>query len=113
MTIAEQMAIAVLKGNMVEALVLADHLLEEYNNAKGFYLPKLKEIPYNLDNIRVVLFMRSDIEHDQIDFGGTERALRSWLRGGDNPFILVGVERMEIYEIRQPDNQTENQLPTG
>lgn len=97
MTTLEEMAIAVLKGDIAAARALADSLREEHSTGM-MELPPVHKIKYDVDKVRVVAFVPMDVDivinHTEI-----QRAVRDWISGKDTVLTLLGVSRIELYEI--------------
>lgn len=94
---AEQMALAVLKGDAAAALALADHLLNE-TQAGGELRVPVRKLTVPLDRVRVVLVAREGVEFGGLDADGTREAVENWLFRG-RPLTAVGIERVELYEM--------------
>ncbi len=92
---AEQMAIAVLKGDWDAARQLAD-LLTEHVDGNTNVIPPVKKLTCTIDKIRVVLF--ADDPDADFDRETTEAAVAAWLRG-ERVLALRGIDRVELYEI--------------
>ncbi len=100
LTTEEEMAVEILKGNMTAATALAQKLCDDM--AAGVRLPPINKITCDVSKLRVVVYFpsRIDGEHVEIDTAGTQEGLDNWLNGSaDNPLILQGAERIELYEL--------------
>ncbi len=97
MTTAEQMAIAVLKGEMDTARILAAMLLD---NAPldATQQPAIKgRLTVNRGKLRVVLFAKDgDVTWN---YEETQREVRNWLDGRSSCLCLHGIDRIEFYEL--------------
>lgn len=98
MTTAEHMAMAVLQGDMTAARALADMLLEDID--KGVLIPHTKKITSDINKVRVVVFFPCQIDgiDVEIDQDGLRDAIENWITGG-GPLVLVGADRLELYEL--------------
>jgi hypothetical protein len=107
--LAEQMALAVLKGDEAAALALADMLSESVHN-RTHRVPPVKEIKVDRRRLRVVLRRYETFAHEPI--GPTFRAdttarVLAWLEGTE-PLMLFGMH-LELYELPEdfaPDPMT-------
>lgn len=99
MTTAEAMALAVLKGDIIAARQLADVLLEQYSQGH-FEVPPLKIITDH-SRVRVVLYLKDNFQ--AVDVIELSTIIRDWLspNNTNSPALsLIGVDRMEIYEVK-------------
>ncbi len=91
------MAIAVLKGELDTARILAAMLLD---NAPldASQLPAIKgRFTVDRSKLRVVLFASSD--DPTWNYEETQRGVRDWLDGTIPALCLVGIDRVEFYEL--------------
>lgn len=98
MTTAEAMAIAVLKGDMVAARALADHLLEDYPPG-GRELPPLTKIRTDAADVRVVLWLRDGIRATGELIREAHETIADWLDDGQTLVLPPEISRLDIYEI--------------
>lgn len=105
-TTAEQMAIAVLKGDLVAARVLADSLLEDCRGADAA-LPKVTKVTCDWSRLRVVVYVKDEVARNpdgyEFDRRATEEAIFGWLRGrrpeSAEVLVLAMIDRLELYEL--------------
>lgn len=99
LSVAEEMAIEVLKGNMATAKALADKLCEEVN--QGIHLPPVSRIDtVDVRNLRCVVYYSLEVAREAlIDTVATKQAIENWLTNPGTHLILVGVERIELYVL--------------
>lgn len=98
MTTAEAMAVAVLKGDMVAARALADLLQEQYNTGAK-EIPPIKHLKVDRSRLRAVFFADPDLGQGVgFDMTALQIAYDNWLAGRE-PLGLVGVSRVEFYEM--------------
>lgn len=105
MTTEEELAIAVLRGDRLAAKALADMVLE--NHVAGTEVPPIQDLPFSLhgpierQNLRIVLYANSEVEWNR---QGVNEAISEWLYGSPSqPLLLTGVNRMEIYRLKEED----------
>lgn len=97
LTTKEMMLIAGLRGDDVAALAYADMIQE--NRKEGLTLIKpLREV-VDVNNIRVMIFYKQDLEPSAEDINRTNRAITEWVSGRATIFHMTGVDRIEIYSI--------------
>lgn len=99
LSVAEQMAVAVLKGDMDAARMLADKLVDDIQNGVNELLP-VKQIKTSVKNIRVAVYFPVTVDGHQVgvDLDNTREAVREWLEEG-GPLVLLGADRIELYEL--------------
>ncbi len=96
---AQQMALAVLMGDLDAALPLADCLLEEHGRG-GRKLVPVHKVTCSLDRVRVVAYVDHRLGTDVIvDREGFRNEVQNWLHGEHNPMALKGIDRIEVYEM--------------
>src|SRR5688572_4784577 len=95
---AERMAIAVLKGDLDAARLLATLLIDEYQEG-AVPLPPVQRLKVSIDRVRCILYVQNepDIEPDSQD--RLNAVFREWMSGERLVLGLVGVERVELYEL--------------
>lgn len=101
-TLAEAMALQVLKGNYEAAARLAEAVLAE-RMTDGLYIPPLKTIVHSVrvENIRATFHTYPSLGGDvEIDVPALEAAFKHWVEGGPL-LILVGMW-MDLYQL--PDS---------
>jgi hypothetical protein len=101
MTTAEQMALEVLRGDLVAAKALADLLLENVAHGEIPVL-RVKTITVSDPSRLKVLLYYSDTGYELTEdrILRFEGCIKDWLRvGGPTVLTLMGVDRMEIYEL--------------
>lgn len=94
------MALEVLRGNMTAAKAIADWLFVTHANA--LITPPVQRLSVSVDRVKVVLFMDDRVASEEwlLDEEGTRKAVKNWLADTSHkPLILVGVERIEVYEL--------------
>jgi hypothetical protein len=102
MTLEEEMAVAVLKGDKAAALALADRLQE--NRAAGMVTIKsLKQHigEYDKGQIRVAVIYPLEPAYAEIDWRGVEAAVKKWIED-DTPLVINGNPRIEVYILPKP-----------
>lgn len=98
-SLAESMALAVLKGDLAAARALADLLLEDWKGGAR-ELPPIRRLSADSGRLRVIVYfplMVGDAEVD-LDVDGVREAVRAWLDGGET-LLLQGADRVELYEL--------------
>ena len=99
MTTAEAMAVAVLKGDLVAARALADHLCETEPDRERQLLP-IKTFKVDATNVRGIAFTMPELGNDVlIDVEGFRQTFDQWLRGEIRFMPTVGISRIELYEF--------------
>lgn len=99
MTTAELMALAVLRGDLDAARGLADHLMNDLEGTK-VHLPAVKKFPMDLSKLRFVFYADTGCSGNvQINRQSLLQGVEEWLRGDTQVLGLIGVERMEVYEL--------------
>ena len=99
MTTAEAMALAVLKGDLVAAKALADHLIADEAGTAGFALPPIQKFTGDFSKLRIVTYVDPALGADvQIDRERMRRSITNWLLRGE-PLVLMGFSRLELYEL--------------
>lgn len=101
LTLEEEMALAVLRGDMVAARALADRLTEVINTDGQQLLPT-KEIKIGSDNLRLIVYVADNHELTQDVFNSLLEGTGKWLRGEIDSLVLVGVDRIEVYQFPTP-----------
>ena len=101
----KELAISILKDDLVAARALADLIKEELDSIP--ILP-IKKIECSVENIRVVLYFREDINPEDLDNEQTKQVIGRWLRGEEGHLGLFGVERVELYEVLNQSSATKN-----
>jgi hypothetical protein len=97
--LAEQMAIAVLKGDISAAQALADLLSEQVNTTKC-QIPPVHRLTTSKDKLRVVFYFKDGVGPDDINFTNVERVVNQWLDGqSGRPLYLTGVDKVEFFEL--------------
>jgi hypothetical protein len=101
MSTAERMAVAVLKGDYDAARMLATLLIDEYQEG-AMFLPHVQRLKVSVDRVRCILYARNepDIEIDSQD--RLNAVFREWLSGERPVLGLVGVKRVELYDLPEP-----------
>jgi hypothetical protein len=96
---AEQMAIAVLRGDYTSAKALADLLQQEMADG-AVPIPLVRKITCSLDKLRVCVFFPADSDV-VIDRQGMRDAIGAWLesRRPDQALLLYGATHIELYEM--------------
>lgn len=108
MTTAEAMAIAVLKGDMVAARALADHLCETEVNREKQLLP-VKTFKVESNDIRVIAFVEPSLVNDvRLNEAGLRHSFKRWLSGEDRTLALTGFSHVELYEFPKTDVKVNN-----
>lgn len=106
---AEMMALAVLrrdKDSLHAARQLADLLLENVSDGRYHLLPVTKLSVSEGDVNALVYIDGKTIENDaDIDAVGIKQEVSHWLRNGGH-CILVGVERIELYQFKPTGPRT-------
>lgn len=98
----DQMAHAVLRGDEAAALALAD-ALQEARGDGAKHMPPVRHITADAARLRALVFLDLNAilpDADAID--GMTRDFEQWLRGERRVMLLVGVERVEVYEAAPP-----------
>lgn len=98
MTLEEEMALAILRGDAAAACALAD-LLCERRAAGGTPILPIKKIGTPPDRLRVAVFLKAGIEAIDIDGEAADATVADWLAGRQKAVVLQGVSRIEIYEL--------------
>ncbi len=99
LTTAENMALAVLRGDMIAARQLADYLLESYSGG-AVEVPAVKKVTCERDRLRVVVYLKegNSPESDE-EYHAAQQFVNHWLANENNPLILNGVDRIELFEL--------------
>lgn len=111
LTTAQKLALAVLMGDVEAALPLADCVLEEHGKG-GERLEPVRKVTCSLDRVRVIAYAEDkDGIWDDVAF---EAIVQSWLRGERASLALIGVDRIEVYEMpERPLPNTTTSVPTS
>jgi hypothetical protein len=97
--LAEQMAIAVLKGDISAAQALADLLSEQVNTTKC-QIPPVHRLTTSVDKLRVVIYVKDDVAVHSEDRDHIVVTTGQWLSGKSNaPLLLQGIDRIELFEL--------------
>lgn len=99
LSVAEQMAVAVLRGDVDAARALADHLLNELQ-AGAVRIKPTRKVTVTSDRIRVCLFfpLGTDVAGTLADDQNLQANVEAWLDSGQ-ALVLVGATHMEVYEM--------------
>lgn len=112
LTSAEQLAIAVLRGDESAIAPLVDCVLETIDGTKKIVRP-LKHIT-NLERLKIVAFVDPAFGPDvQVDVPGLNKAISNWLLGSTaavEALVLVGMNRIEMYELPEPKKMTDEEV---
>lgn len=105
MTTAEQMALEVLRGDLVAAKALADLLLENVAHGEVPIL-RIKTLTVSdPSRLRVVIYFGKEYELTREMIERTEVIVKNWLRANGSTVLLIqGVDRIEIYELPKSNN---------
>ncbi len=97
MTTAEQMAIAVLKGDMTAARALADLLCDEVNIGSRVHKPN--KVVGNHRHYQCIAYLKDTAENieDKNVAYGVRISLEEWVEQG-GVLMLREVDRVEIYD---------------
>lgn len=95
MTTLEEMAIAVLRGDIATARALADSLREEHSEGM-MELPPVTKLKCDVGKLRIVLFAGPDAIFNT---ERTEQAVKDWISGKNAALLLTGVTKIELYEM--------------
>lgn len=96
LTTAQLLAISVLQGDETALRPLLDELIEQGKEG-GVRLPPVNKITVTKDRLRVIIYVGSD--DVEIDRASLDQAVKNWLSGKAQWLGLVGVDRVEIYEL--------------
>lgn len=102
LTTAEEMALLVLRRDeqsMEAARGLARYLIDETSDGSD-PLPVVRRVTCPKERLRCVFFVREGYEVCE-DRNTLEEGFRQWVESG-RPMALVGIDRIEIYEISSP-----------
>lgn len=101
---AEMMALAVMKGDLKTARMLADYLLSDLEGVPSTADRRLAIVRegierkvINIENVRVILYA-SDPDMEFRDHEELDNFIRNWLRNGTT-LALTGIEKVELYEF--------------
>lgn len=97
---AQQLAVAVLQGDLDAVAPLLDHLTE-LSTADGRRLVPLKSLQTgDPDRLRAVFYFSDPYTLDSNDLANTvQQAWRDWLSGRSRVLGISGIDRLEVYEV--------------
>jgi hypothetical protein len=103
MTLDEEMAMAVLKGEKHTALILAQKLMEEHV-AGRIELPPVTtmEIPAGRKKLIVMFDVESLDGSVDIDFASVREACHRWLHGDSDILGLIGARSVHLFVEPEP-----------
>lgn len=93
---AEQMAMAVLRGDTGAARQLADYLCEEYSRG-AVEIPPLRKICTEVGRLRIAVYVTEERLNPKLT-REVATAVTQWVNGGD-VLILPAGYRLELYEM--------------
>lgn len=103
---AEQLALAVLRGDADAALALADEVQQTMAGTAGRLRPlaghEVRRVTVERHRLRFLIFLKDNVEPP--DPGVREnvaRELEAWLTEQNHPLMVNGVERIEIYQLSE------------
>lgn len=98
MTTEEEMAVAVLKGDLASAKALADWLV---NDSPLAYvtIPPLQKLEVAANEFRAVLYVDSILEMNESQIDAHLREAKNWLLNGKVLILQKGI-RVELYQVR-------------
>ncbi len=100
MTTAEAMAVAVLKGDMVAARALADHLCETAWRG-AVELPPVRSIVADTERLRVIVYPKDGVQMlAETELVRFREQTKRWIDGEYNRIVVpFGIDRIELYEF--------------
>lgn len=112
LTIAEQLAIAVLRGDTSAIGPMVDHLAEQYGAGAKEIRPLANTQLSQVDKgrLRAIFYVKGNLAGESINLNGVMNAYAGWLYYGE-PLVLVGIDRVEFYEL--PEWARESMMNTG
>jgi hypothetical protein len=103
-TTAEQMAIAVLRGDMVAARALADYIMEDLNSTSEPVKPLEYRLPLDVKDLRAVLYLDESYENPSEEdlsrvMDRETFAFERWISGEMKVLVLPPGVRMELFTL--------------
>lgn len=100
MSTAEQLALAVLKGDNGAMEMLLDSLLQDRKSTAGILTP-IHKITVDRKRLRVVAYVSESLGADVLlDRDHITSSVAAWLDGITSVLILQGFSRIELYELQ-------------
>lgn len=99
MTTSEEMAIAVLRGDLGAAAALADSLREQAEEGL-LTIPPVKRVKVSVGRFHVVAYV-SNLDAE-VDVHGFRGSVEDWIREG-GVLVCQGIDRIELYELPEYD----------
>lgn len=102
LTIAEQLALAVLRGDASAIGPMVDHLAEQYGGGGREIRPLKNTQLAQVDKyrLRAIFYVSDKVKDPTINLNGMLNSYNGWLYYGE-PLVLVGIDRVEFYELPQ------------
>lgn len=100
---AEQLAVAVLRGDREAALPLCDEVLAAWGGGAR-PLARTHRLAVEAGRLRLLAFLHPDFNYpDEEGTAAVRRRLTQWLDGSvSGPALLHGIERVELFELPAP-----------
>ncbi len=103
---AEAMAVAVLRGDMEQTRLLADHvLLDCYGGGRQSkrIVPHVRKITTDVSRLRAIVYLKDGPHRQYDEIRRVNEVWRQvwarWLADTTQPLVVSGVDRVEIYEL--------------